>query len=208
MQPRPQGLSTLPPLSFLNDKGGREERPRERGCLNGRVLSYTEQVCQDFFFVLYSVRISTPQRHPYTKTWVKCPLPPRRGSGPTPSQTQLSRIPHQFGQFLVSLACLRWRESTVFFVLGSWALIVSKKKLGLGFKTHVCGSTTGELIRPSPVILYDRTRAYACVKTSPGVKCSVNSTFQTLFPTCLSAYLCINNDQKSFSLFEQILFQM
>ena len=30
-QPRSQGLSSLPPLSFLNDNGGREERPWERG---------------------------------------------------------------------------------------------------------------------------------------------------------------------------------
>ena len=33
VQPRSQGLSSLPPLSsFLNDNGGREERPWERGC--------------------------------------------------------------------------------------------------------------------------------------------------------------------------------
>ena len=30
-QPRSQGLSSLPPLSFLNDNGGREETPWERG---------------------------------------------------------------------------------------------------------------------------------------------------------------------------------
>ena len=30
-QPRSQGLSSLSPLSFLNDNGGREERPCERG---------------------------------------------------------------------------------------------------------------------------------------------------------------------------------
>ena len=30
-QPRSQGLSYLPPLSLLNDNGGREERPWERG---------------------------------------------------------------------------------------------------------------------------------------------------------------------------------
>ena len=38
LQPRSQGLSSLPPLSlrklFLNDNGGREERPWERGCKN------------------------------------------------------------------------------------------------------------------------------------------------------------------------------
>ena len=33
VQPRSQGLSSLPPLSFVveNDNGGREERPWERG---------------------------------------------------------------------------------------------------------------------------------------------------------------------------------
>ena len=34
LQPRSQGLSSLPVLSFLNDNGGREERPWERGWQN------------------------------------------------------------------------------------------------------------------------------------------------------------------------------
>ena len=49
LQPRSQGLSSLPPLSFLNDNGGREKRPWERGC-NSQTLSdqLYEQISTSF----------------------------------------------------------------------------------------------------------------------------------------------------------------
>ena len=145
---------------------------------------------------------------PIPKHGSSAPPPPRRGqwthsiSNPAISNRPLSwtifGFPCMFE--MAGVRCI-----LCFGLMGAYSF---QKETRAWFQNHFCGSTTGELIRPSPVILYDRTRAYACVKTSPGVKCSVNSTFQTLFPTCPSAYLCINNDQKSFSLFEQIFFQM
>ena len=40
MQPRSQGLSSLPPLSLRKDNGSREERPWERGCSDEEKSSY------------------------------------------------------------------------------------------------------------------------------------------------------------------------
>ena len=45
------------------------------------------------FLVLNRVRVSNPQRQPYTKTWNKCPLPPPGGgSGPVINETKGSHI--------------------------------------------------------------------------------------------------------------------
>ena len=43
-QPRPQGLSSLPPLVVLpTTKGGREERPWKRGCQVERTICYRKK---------------------------------------------------------------------------------------------------------------------------------------------------------------------
>ena len=46
-QPRSQGLSSLPPLVVGMTKGGREERPWERGCLSLSLLCDTKEAARN-----------------------------------------------------------------------------------------------------------------------------------------------------------------